>query len=114
MTSHPYLTANVLIHSDLTLEKVAEVLSRTLFAGAPFGGKNDYIYEEVPAVYIANDKSPLGLYITLQGYGGTTGYMLQITSIDNLPPAVDHDDFAPLDLSPYITSLLRDVQGITV
>lgn len=114
MTSYPYLTANVLIHSDLTLENVAKILSKTLFAGAPFGGKNDYIYDEMPAVYITEKMSPLGLYITLQGYGGKTGYMLQITSIDNLPPAVDHDDFTLLDLSPYITSLLRDVQGITV
>ena len=114
MTPHPYLTANVHIHSDLTLEKVANVLSRVLFAGAPFGGKNDYIYDEVPAVYIAKNHSPLGLYITLQGYGGKTGYLLEMISDTNLSPHSTGDNYTPVDLSPYLALLLRDIEGIAI
>ena len=115
MPSYPYLTGQAVIYSEKNLEEVAAILSKALFGGAPFGGKEDYIYDEVPAVYISDKAAPLGLRIILQGNGGKLGYRLELHSDTNLPAdQADNATFEPIDLSDYLALLLGDVAGISV
>jgi len=63
-----HIVGDVSLKSNLTLEEVGEILSRKVFGGLPFEGREKHIHEEIPAIYIA---SPIiGLRIVLDGYSG--------------------------------------------
>lgn len=64
----PFLTGNVILKSDLSLEELAQILSAKLFGGLQFGGKDEYIHEEVPAIFV--NQVIMGLAFVLSGYGG--------------------------------------------
>ena len=64
----PFLTGVVSMQSELELEVVGKILSKILFGGLEFGGKEEAIHEETPAIYI--NATILGLAIVLDGYAG--------------------------------------------
>src|ERR1044071_5349173 len=69
-----YLVCGLSFLSEKNLEEVAEIISTKLIGGIPFVGKDEFIYDEVPAVYTKHDV--LGLRVILQGFGGEDGYHL--------------------------------------
>lgn len=77
--STPFLIGNVCLKSSLTLEEVADIISTRLFGGLKFGGKDEDIHEEVPAVFL--EFPILGLFVVLDGYPGLdeeNGYCLYV------------------------------------
>lgn len=67
----PHIHGNVNFRTDLTIEEVGKIIGDKVFSGAIFGGKEKYIYEEVPAIYI--DNLMLGFLFVIQGYSGFEG-----------------------------------------
>lgn len=59
----PDIWGTGILKTDLSLEGVAEIISDRFFGGLPFGGKEEYIHEEVSAVFI--EYPIMGLLITL-------------------------------------------------
>ncbi|MFT9820962.1 hypothetical protein [Lysinibacillus sp. NPDC056185] len=64
MRKFPYFKYLLPIASEKPLNELAKSISNKI----PFGGLEDYLYEEVPAVYI--NSNILGFELILQGYGG--------------------------------------------
>lgn len=110
-----YIVCFVDFRSDAPLERVAEQISEHLFGGVQFGSREDYIMDEVPAVYALKDIG--GLRVVIHGYGGDDGYTLEIRPRRYL---LWHDmskhDFlqARVDITEYITCLLRNLGGIKI
>lgn len=80
----PFIVGYVSMQSDLSLEALASILSKKLFGGLVFGGRELEIHEEVPAVFI--DAPLLGMKIVLDGYSG-----------------LNEDDYFTLSISPWVT-----------
>lgn len=108
------LTALVYLRSDKSLEEVGKIVSKELFSGLEFGGKDKFIRDEIPAIYIEN--SVLGLAVILQGVDGDGVFALDIYPEDH--PAQHNkeevDNSPDLNLTEYVGSLLRKVEGIRV
>ncbi|WP_231633168.1 hypothetical protein [Numidum massiliense] len=70
----------------------------------------NYIYEEVPAIYI--DGSILGLEVVIQGFGGEHGYVLEVNNFPDIEP----EDVAEkdIDITGYVASLLEGTNGIEI
>ena|SRR5262249_9040745 len=107
-----YLVAGVEIDSEKSLEEVASLISGHLLGGIPFVGKDQYIYDEIPAVYASHDI--LGLRVILQGDGGADGYFLEI--YPNRFPDTDEasSDVSSGEMTDYIIFLLSGIEGIRV
>jgi hypothetical protein len=109
----PFLRTTVTIYTDRSLEDLASVLSETLFMALPFGGKEEYIYEEVPAIFLASRF--LGMKVILSGYGKEDGYGLEVSSDlqgnHGWPYVlVDFDDYLEL----CVRNALKDYPDIKV
>lgn len=64
------------IKTELTLEQLAEKVSKTLCGGLPFIYGKQSIWEEIPSMYV--DHSILGMLIIIGGYGGDKGFEVAI------------------------------------
>ena len=107
----PFFTCALPIQSDKSLEEVGEILSRVLFGGLPFGGKDKFIRDEIPAIYI--DQDLIGLRVILYGYGGEDGFILEIYPSSHID-SLQNDEYSEYKLDRYIANILRNVQGIKV
>ena len=96
--------AEINIDSQLSLEEVGELISKKIFGGLKFIGREQYIRDEVPAVYLESDL--LGLSYVLSG-GPVDGYFLEIEPANE--PADKNGVFA---ISEWIVSQLQSVQNI--
>jgi len=102
----PFFVGFVSLKSNLEIEEVGDIISRKVFGGLKFGGKELEIYEEVPAIFISS--SVLGLRAVLQGYKGFgegEGYVLTISSNDNMR----YEKREEFKLDYYLVTLLRSV-----
>ena len=103
------------LKSNLTIEEVGNILSEKLFAGFPFGGKEENIYEEIPAIFI---RVPiLGLRIVLQGKSGideNSGFALEILPWISFDKQVDKDILLDDYLTQILKLLLKDRDDIIV
>lgn len=112
--THP--ECNLFFFSERSLEEVAEIVSAKLLGGIPFIGMEEFIYDEVPAVYAELDV--LGLRIILAGYPGE-GYQLDMYPRDYPDDFSESSsvnlsqDFA-VNISEYIAFLLKDVPEISM
>ena len=97
------ISACVGIKSDLALTELASLLSGAIFAGIAFGGIDDGVKDEVPAVYSL--ATFMGLGITL--YGEPGDYGLELWQEHDGHPGADD-----IDLTSYIADLLRNVVGV--
>lgn len=104
---HPKIKCNLIIYTSLQLEELGNLLSQKIFLNANFGGKEEYIRDEVPAIYF---DGLLGLRVILYGYGGDDGYVLEIYT-RNIPGKKSQDDMS-YDFKKYIAWLLSDVKEI--
>ena len=113
--SMAYLTCGLSFLSEKSLEAVAEVISSKLIGGILFVGKDEFIYDQVPAVYAKH--LVLGLRVILQGFGGEEGYHLEMYP-RNFPSenkAVDLKQESKVeDITQYIAFLLKDVEEIRI
>ncbi len=48
----PFLVGKVVMQSNLEIEEVGDIISQALFGGVKLGGKDERIYEEVPAIFL--------------------------------------------------------------
>ncbi|MDQ0227740.1 hypothetical protein [Metabacillus niabensis] len=111
MKKYPYFTCSLVIFSEEDIFGVAKIISEKLVGGIPFGGLEDYIYEEVPAVYI--NENILGFELVIQGYGGEDGYILELHPHPcNSRP--DDAERVTIEITSYIASLLEGVENIKV
>jgi len=105
MTDIPFFTGHVNMQSDLPIEEVGKEVSKILFGGLEFGGKELEICEEVPAIFIQS--AILGLQVILQGTSGfdkINGYYLSITPLDNIVSDKKRSKFG---LENYLYELLK-------
>ncbi|MCP3778977.1 hypothetical protein [Paenibacillus sp. MZ03-122A] len=111
MKKYPYFTCSLPIESEEDIFGVAKIISDKLVGGIPFGGLEDYIYEEVPAVYI--NANILGFELVIQGYGGDGGYLLEVNpSPYNESP--DDTERVTVEITRYIASLLEGTEKIKI
>ncbi|MCP4422514.1 MAG: hypothetical protein GY805_38380 [Chloroflexi bacterium] len=75
-----FRTGFVLIKSDMDIQSLGKIISQKILKGLAFGGLDQYIRDEIPAIYI---DGLLGCRIILQGFPGKDEYNLvvQPTSI---------------------------------
>ncbi|MGE7753386.1 hypothetical protein [Lysinibacillus fusiformis] len=111
MKKYPYFICFVPILSEEDISGVSKIISNKLVGGLPFGGLEDYIYEEVPAVYIK--ESILGFELVIQGYGGEEGYILEIRSYIRNSELHDAKEIT-VDITNYIASLLEGTEKIKI
>ncbi|TKI52820.1 hypothetical protein FC756_27185 [Lysinibacillus mangiferihumi] len=111
MKKYPYFICFVPILSEEDIIGVSKIISNKLVSGIPFGGLEDYIYEEVPAVYIK--ESILGFELVIQGYGGKEGYILEIRSYLRNSELHDAKEIT-VDITNYIASLLEGTEKIKI
>lgn len=107
----PHIHGSVNFKSDLSLEEVGRIIGDKVFSGAVFGGKENSIYEEVPAIYI--DNLMLGFLFVIQGYSGInheSGYWLNITPYFSITNNEKFKDAIKFDvcLSTYLYALLEE------
>jgi hypothetical protein len=108
-----HISATVVFHSPLTIEQLGDLLSEKLLGGIRFAGRDEHLRDEVPA--IRSESEILGLRVLIQGFGGDSGYTLEIyprSPSDPLFGVQGPED--EVDLSPHVAGLLRRLPGITV
>ena len=106
------LTCCVNIKSELPLEDVAEIVSAHLLGGVQFTGRDQYVRDEVPAVYSA--EYILGCRFLLCGAPDEEGYYLEVLdhheSMKGLTAAQMRESL--VDISSDIVRLLQSVGSI--
>jgi len=103
----PYFSGSVVLLSNLSIEEVGNILSDRLFGGLPFGGKEQCLYEEVPAIFI--EPFILGFNIILSGYGGfgeDEGYVLETRQDKKF--SIDYVQSSHYRLDGYLYLLVKD------
>lgn len=106
-----FLEADIYLKSSKSLEEVGAILSKELFGGLPFGGRENYIRDEIPAIYI--EPEIMGMEIILVG-GDIDGItILQIRPSDNITNE-EIIDSSNGNLSEYLKFMLRSIEGIKI
>jgi hypothetical protein len=91
------------IRTSLSLDQLAAVVSSHMCAGIPFGGKNEYLRDEVPAIYSLEPY--LGLRIVL--YGSDDDFGLDLEQWEHAP-----EDTEWVDMSRYLVTMLNRIDGV--
>jgi hypothetical protein len=101
------------IWTDKNLEELAQLVSNHVLGGVQFGGAEEHIRDEVPAVFIK--QHVLGLEIVLCGFGGQEGYYLTMESkYRGQLKTAGQIRKQTVDLSPYVANLLSKAADIHV
>ncbi|MED1786881.1 hypothetical protein P4V47_05060 [Brevibacillus laterosporus] len=106
----PFLVGTVAFQSNQSLEEVGKLISERLFGGLQFGGKEEYIHEEIPAIYIS--ELILGLRVILSGYSGfgeEDWFVLKLGPLRGVPKNGEK-----YDLSVYLQTLFSDFHDFKV
>lgn len=103
MSKFSSIGGTVALHSLLSIEEVACVLSKNLFGGLEFGGKDKFIYEEVPALFISS--LILGMRVIL-AQGNNNTYSLELIP-EFQRERNDSEIINGLDISGYLCVLLK-------
>ena len=114
MTSLIAPSAYVDFTSKRSLEDIGAELSRRLFAGVPFVGLGEGIWDEVPAMRLA--ERFMGLQVELGGHAGDDGgYTLQVEVPDFPWHLVGRGQAnARVDLTGFLQHLLTDFEEISL
>ena len=104
------LTCRINIKSTLCLEDVAEIVSAHLLGGVQFGGKEESIRDEIPAIY--SSEYVLGARFLLLGEPDDEGYYFEVLDHKRLSGATPTQVRDFLDISSDIVALLEDVGSI--
>ncbi|EAZ84157.1 hypothetical protein P4645_22570 [Lysinibacillus fusiformis] len=111
MKKYPYFHSSLPVISEKNIVDLAKVISSKIAGKIPFEGLENYIYDEVPAIYI--NSNILGFEVILQGYGGEKGYYLEVNSHPSNNELNDTDEI-DIDITRYIASLLEGTPGIKI
>lgn len=103
----PHINGIVCLNSDLTIEELGTIISKKLFAGAVFGGKEKHIYDEVPAIFIKD--LIFGNRVILQG-SSKDGYALEIISEYDMSdnPHFKEFELYNVNIDDYLYALLEE------
>jgi hypothetical protein len=96
--------------SDRSLEDLATELSIRLFGGIPFVGRDEGIWDEIPALRLK--QRFLGLEVVLGGTAGNGGGYSLEALVANMPAGVPATERA--DLSEFLGHLLAEIDGVRV
>ena len=106
------LACRVHIKSSLPLEDVAEIVSAHLLGGIRFTGRDQYVRDEIPAVYSSD--YVLGCRFLLSGAPDEHGYYLEVLSdnrrLARLTAAQMKESI--VDISADVVELLESVGSI--
>jgi hypothetical protein len=107
------LKCEVRIVTQLSLEELGEVISLRLLGGIPMGGREEYIYDEVPAIFA--EKEVLGARFVLSGEPDEEGYFLDLDSrmVITLKD-LEEADRNWVDLSGLVVALLEEDERLKV
>ena len=98
----------------MPIEDLGEIISARILGGIPLVGKDEYIRDEIPAVY--SEYGVMGSRFVLMGEPGTGGYYLETVSDwgrrGNIPPFSVTDP--KVDVSALVGDLLKGIEGLTV
>jgi len=96
--------------SDRTLDDLASEFSARLFGGIPFVGRDEGIWDEIPAVRLSTRF--LGFEVILGGKEGATGgYSFEVVVADSVS---ENASTERADLSEYVAYLVGTIFGIQV
>ena len=87
------------LQSALDLESLGRVISAKVLGGVPMGGREEFIRDEVPAIFSSSDV--LGMCFVLMGEPGDEGFFLEAEttqSTEHLSSEEMRDSL--VDLSP--------------
>ncbi|MDS0526555.1 hypothetical protein NNC19_12760 [Clostridium sp. SHJSY1] len=105
----PDIKGGAAFQTDKSLEEAGEIISKKLFGGLEFQGKELSIYEEVPAIFIKNQI--LGLSVILNGYSGygeDERFILEIRVPYFNDIFGNNVESYKYDISKYLEGLLED------
>lgn len=116
------------IKSTLDIQSLGKLISNKLFKGVEFGGLEDYIYDEVPAIYtkdilgcrfiiqrLVDDDEYHNEIILTNKLGSELGVKSEyLLEIENRHEAFLATDSIKADLSSNLFALLQDIEGLTV
>jgi len=103
----PFLKGLVVIHSESSIESLGKHISSILFKGIAFGGRDDEVFQEVPALFV----DVLGLRFVLSGYAGKH-YVLECFPSPDLPPF--GDSVSDVDISDHLRRSLGCIENATI
>lgn len=109
-------SAVICFKSDLDIQDVGEILSNYLLGGLKFGGLEECIHEEIPAIYI--DCAIMGLQIILDG-SKEGHYCLDFGFSPLVDEYVDDDEYDTFaffnrGFEQYLRKLLKFLPEITL
>jgi len=113
MKTNTLLNCNLRIPSKLSLEELAETISRHVFGGVKFIGKEEFIRDEFPAVY--TESTVLGARFILTEDPEQSSFYLdadnrKLTAVMTLEEVISAD----VDVSILIGSLIESQTGLKV
>lgn len=111
MKKYPCFFCSLPIISEDNIVDFAKIISNKIAGNLPFEGLEDYIYDEVPTIYI--NSNVLGCVLVIKGYGGQKGYFLEVNPHPGNNEPGDADDIH-IDITKYIASLLEGTPGIKI
>jgi hypothetical protein len=77
----PYFWGTCRLISNLNLDELSCIISEKLLSGLSFTYGKHSIWEEIPSMYI--DTPFFGFLVILGGYGGESGYVLELSPYGN-------------------------------
>ena len=108
------LACRLRLLSSMSLEDLGEVISNRVLGGIPFVGREDYIRDEIPAIY--SKPEVLGTRFILIGEPDAAGYYLEAdggrSQLTNL--SAEQIRSALVDISSLVAHLLKGVEGLEV
>lgn len=108
------LNACLEIKAQKTLDEVAEIVSGKIFGGVRFVGKEEFIRDEIPAIYTERDI--LGMRIILLGNPELDGCHLQMETrrIPGIILTAEENRRLRVSISHYVADLLQGIDGLAV
>jgi hypothetical protein len=111
VSNSPVISAYIIIKSPLDLEELGRKIADRLLPGLSFGGKDDYVRDETPAIFIPD---VLGCELILDG-DTESGYTLALEPVKYY---MEKGVFTPkareVDLSGLFAYLLADLKEVEV
>lgn len=106
------LACRLRISSRLSLEEVGQILSDRVFGGIPFVGREEYIRDEIPAIY--SESWLFGTRFVLTGEPDDEGYYLQADTDRKVIAGMTPKQIGKscVEIAPLIAKLLKGVDGL--
>ncbi|HAM72541.1 MAG TPA: hypothetical protein DCM86_12940 [Verrucomicrobiales bacterium] len=111
MSELKWIGCRVRLRTALGIEELGALISARVFGGVPFGGREDFIRDEVPAIYTS--EPILGVRFILSGEGDSEGYLLEPHVEGDLLIQAGREAVEFVDLGPVIALTLQEAAEVT-